>query len=295
MNGKHELLASIYILPGLKPCAQARIHPIDLEFLDPAVQCLINLLQRAITELVDLIEVHNHLNPISISKCDGSWRINYSVVMLVFKAHGITSRFGEVELSLVVQVTLKVQQQCHTCTPLQSTSNRAPFALSQRQDSRPPSSSRLTTQELVAFFHLILEMNHIRIKDFDQFKCRAFRVSRFEFSDSSSLTEPVHKNCDITSTSDDRIDQAGSGVAGLSSSRGFHQSCRKFTFGIWAFPMSSSSDDYAYASGAISSSICRSAGGIKIDGLSLVGGGGGGGTCEDPEAPDGPAGGGGGS
>nr|GFD14391.1 hypothetical protein [Tanacetum cinerariifolium] len=74
-------------------------------------------------------------------------------------------------------------------------------------------------------------------------------------------------------TSDNRIDQAGSGVAGRSSLRGFHQSCLKFTLGIWALLMSSSSDD------------C---------------GGGGGGTWEDPdtlgapEAPDGPAGGGGG-
>nr|GFB05173.1 hypothetical protein [Tanacetum cinerariifolium] len=55
----------------------------------------------AITELVDLIEAHNHLNPISILKCDGSWRVNYRVVVLVFKARGIPSRFGEVKLSLV--------------------------------------------------------------------------------------------------------------------------------------------------------------------------------------------------
>nr|GFD08062.1 hypothetical protein [Tanacetum cinerariifolium] len=50
--------------------------------------------------------------------------------------------------------------------------------------------------------------------------------------------------------------RGGSGVAGYSSSRGFHQSCRKFTLGIWALPMSSSSDDCACSSGAISSSIC---------------------------------------
>nr|GFB83539.1 hypothetical protein [Tanacetum cinerariifolium] len=101
LNGKHELLASIQILPGPKPCVQAWIHPIDLEFLDSIVQCLINLVQSAVTELVDLIEAHNHLNTVSISKCDGSWRIDYRVVMLVFEARGIPSRFGEVELSLV--------------------------------------------------------------------------------------------------------------------------------------------------------------------------------------------------
>nr|GEW19127.1 copia protein [Tanacetum cinerariifolium] len=110
LNGEHELLASIHILPGPKPCVQSWIHPIDLEFLDPVVQCPINLMQSAVTELVDLIEAHNHLNPISISKFDGSWRIDYRVVVLVFEARGIPSRFGEVELSLVVLVTLKVQQ-----------------------------------------------------------------------------------------------------------------------------------------------------------------------------------------
>nr|GEZ96248.1 hypothetical protein [Tanacetum cinerariifolium] len=76
------------------------IHPIDLELLDPVIQCLINLLQRAITELVDLIEVHNHLNPISIPKRDEPWRIDDCVVVLVFEARGIPSRFGEVQLSL---------------------------------------------------------------------------------------------------------------------------------------------------------------------------------------------------
>nr|GEW83645.1 UBN2 domain-containing protein [Tanacetum cinerariifolium] len=116
------------------------------------------------------------------------------------------------------------------------------------------------SQELVAFFHLILEMNHIRMKDFDDFKCRAFQVLRFKFSNSLSLTEPVHKHGDIIDlrTSDDGIDQAGFGVAGHSSSRGFHQSCRKFTLGIWALPMSSSFDDCACLSRAISSSIYRS-------------------------------------
>nr|GEX40775.1 retrovirus-related Pol polyprotein from transposon TNT 1-94 [Tanacetum cinerariifolium] len=55
----------------------------------------------AVTELVDLIELHDHLNSIFVPKCDGSWRVNYCVVVLVFKARGIPARFGEVELSLV--------------------------------------------------------------------------------------------------------------------------------------------------------------------------------------------------
>nr|GFB01537.1 hypothetical protein [Tanacetum cinerariifolium] len=94
----------------------------------------------------------------------------------------------------------------------------------------------------MAFFHLILEMNHIRMKDFDKFKCRAFQVLRFEFSDSLSFTESIQKHCHITSTSDDGIDQAGSGVA----------------------------DECACASGAISSFICRSSGVEETDNLSLV-------------------------
>ncbi|GJU62470.1 hypothetical protein Tco_1244305 [Tanacetum coccineum] len=74
----------------------SRIHPVNLEFLDPVVQCLINLLQSAVTEIVDLIEAHDHLNPIFIPKCDGSWRVNYCEIVLVLKASCIPSGFGEV-------------------------------------------------------------------------------------------------------------------------------------------------------------------------------------------------------
>nr|GEU37351.1 hypothetical protein [Tanacetum cinerariifolium] len=74
LNGEHERLAPIHILP------------------------------RAITELVYLIEAHHHLNPISILKRDGPWRIDDGVVMLVFEARGIPSRFGEVQLSLVALI-----------------------------------------------------------------------------------------------------------------------------------------------------------------------------------------------
>ncbi|GKB27747.1 hypothetical protein Tco_0867148 [Tanacetum coccineum] len=96
LNGKHELLASVNIFPCPKSCVQTRIHPVNLEFLDPVVQCLINLLQCAVTELVDLIEPHDHLNPIFIPKCDGSWRVNYGEVVLELKSSCIPSRFGKV-------------------------------------------------------------------------------------------------------------------------------------------------------------------------------------------------------
>ncbi|GKB61467.1 hypothetical protein Tco_0917653, partial [Tanacetum coccineum] len=96
LYGKHKLLASVDIFPCPKPCVQTQIHPVDLEFLDSVVQRLINLLQCAITELVDLIEPHDHLNPIFIPKCDGPLRVNYNEVVLELKASGIPSRFGEV-------------------------------------------------------------------------------------------------------------------------------------------------------------------------------------------------------
>nr|GEY40550.1 hypothetical protein [Tanacetum cinerariifolium] len=78
----------------------------------------------------------------------------------------------------------------------------------------------LTSQELVAFFHLVLKMNHIRMKDLNDFKSRAFSVLRFKLINTSSLAEPVYKCGHASGVSDDGIDQVGSGVAGHSSSRG---------------------------------------------------------------------------
>nr|GFC41596.1 hypothetical protein [Tanacetum cinerariifolium] len=43
-----------------------------------------------------LIEAHHHLNPISVPKRDGPWRIDDCVVVLVFKARGISSRAFQV-------------------------------------------------------------------------------------------------------------------------------------------------------------------------------------------------------
>nr|GFA04435.1 hypothetical protein [Tanacetum cinerariifolium] len=93
---------------------------------------------------------------------------------------------------------------------------------------------------------------------------------RLSMGSSTLLVRSLWHSSIWTGTSEERIDQAGSGVAGRSSSKGFHQPCLKFTVGIWALLMSSSSDDYACSSGAISSSISRSAGVNKIDGLSLL-------------------------
>nr|GEV81544.1 hypothetical protein [Tanacetum cinerariifolium] len=345
------------------------MHPIDLELLDPLIQCLVNLLQRTITEFVYLIEAHHHLNPLSISERDDPWRIDDCVVMLVFEARGIPSRFDEVQLSLValnpylevfyslsdcqmsgllvdgcsknlfvfrrevVQVTLKISatednllhivvpihgkdfnfdntEDPHMCPDCAAITFRGVFINVESLSLEPPANIKIVcslhlrdgqcksatlatygvvhavSHELVAFFHLILKMNYIRMKDFDDFKCRAFQVLRFKLSNSSSLTEPVHKRGDIT---DDRIDQVGSGVAGRSSLRGFHQSCLKFTLRIWHprclhYPPTVLVHREPYPHPFVD----------------LQGGGGGGGTLEDPKAPgapealDGPAGGGGG-
>ncbi|GJX24611.1 hypothetical protein Tco_0230907 [Tanacetum coccineum] len=96
LYGKHELLALVDILPCPKPCVQARIHPVDLEFLDLVIQCFINLLQSVVAELVDLIEAHDHLNPISIlivTALEESITVNG---VLELKTSCIPSRFGEV-------------------------------------------------------------------------------------------------------------------------------------------------------------------------------------------------------
>ncbi|GJT58600.1 hypothetical protein Tco_1002133 [Tanacetum coccineum] len=43
----------------------------------------ISIFISAVTELVGLIEPHDHLNPIFIPICDGSWRFNYCEVVLL--------------------------------------------------------------------------------------------------------------------------------------------------------------------------------------------------------------------
>nr|GFB31344.1 hypothetical protein [Tanacetum cinerariifolium] len=71
-------------------------------------QCLVDLLQRAITELVYLVKVHHHLNLIFIPKYDSPRRIDDGIVKLVLEAHGIPLMFGEVQLSLLESSYLSV-------------------------------------------------------------------------------------------------------------------------------------------------------------------------------------------
>ncbi|GJU80949.1 hypothetical protein Tco_1283314 [Tanacetum coccineum] len=78
----------------------------------------------------------------------------------------------------------------------------------------------------------MVEMNHIRMEDFDNFICRAFQVDAR--ADAQLFTGIGRSN--------DGMDQAGYGVA----------------------------DDYTCSSGFISSSICSSSGIDETDSLSLV-------------------------
>nr|GEX12394.1 hypothetical protein [Tanacetum cinerariifolium] len=279
----------------------------------------------SITEFVYLVEAHHHLNPIFIPKDNSPRRLDDGVVMLVLEARSRPLRFGEVHMSLValnpkleVFYTLSYNQlsgllvdgcsenllvfrdgQCRSAA-LATVSQI--FQIFVKEEVRL--DCNLTSQEFVAFFHLVSKMNHIRMKYFDYLISWSFQVLWFKLSNSSSLAKPVHKG----GTSDDRIDQAGSGVAGRSSSKGFHHPCLKFTIGIYALLMSSSFDNCACSSGPIASSNggnrlcgawCRRAYGwtVLIGGCS---GGGGGGVTWDlevlgaPDVSDGPAGGGGG-
>nr|GFB09925.1 hypothetical protein [Tanacetum cinerariifolium] len=180
----------------------------------------------SITEFVYLVEAHHHLNPIFVLKDNSPRRLDDGVVMLVLEAHGHPLRFGEVHLSLVA-----FNPKLEVFYALAYNQLSGPLVDGR---SGPPSGNGLLTlflnmgsstlsQELVAFFHL-----------------------------NQSINMAISSVCARSESSG-----GGSRVAGHSSSKGFHQPWLKFTVGIWALSMSSSSDDCACSSGAIFSSISR--------------------------------------
>nr|GEY48529.1 hypothetical protein [Tanacetum cinerariifolium] len=84
------------VYAGQPPGFVSKQYPDHVYALDKALYGLKQVPRACtITELVDLIELHDHLNSIFVPKCNGSWRVDYRVVVLVFKARGIPSRFGE--------------------------------------------------------------------------------------------------------------------------------------------------------------------------------------------------------
>nr|GFA62476.1 hypothetical protein [Tanacetum cinerariifolium] len=186
----------------------------------------------SITEFVYLVKAHHHLNPIFIPKDNSPRRLDDGVVMLVLEARGHPLRFGEVHLSLVA-----LNPKLEVFYALSDNQLSGPLV-----DSRgPPSGSGLLTLCL-------------------------------SIGSSTLLVRSLWHSSIWTGTLDERIDQAGSGVVGHSSSKGFHQPCLKFTVGIWALSMSSSSDNCAGSSGPIASSMSRSARVKDISGLSVTSG-----------------------
>ncbi|GJW82100.1 hypothetical protein Tco_0146075 [Tanacetum coccineum] len=63
----------------------------------------------------------------------------------------------------------------------------------------------LIGEKFVALFHLELEMNHVMMKHFDDFECRAFQVFGSEFKDSLLFTIPIHKCRHIPGLSNKRV------------------------------------------------------------------------------------------
>ncbi|GJW99480.1 hypothetical protein Tco_0183394, partial [Tanacetum coccineum] len=106
LRNEHEVLASVNIFLCPKSGVHPWIGPVDLEFLDAIVQCFINLLQSAITELVYFIEPRDHLNPVSISKDGCPWRVYDGEIMLELKSSG--SHRGLVRFSYVCNSHSKV-------------------------------------------------------------------------------------------------------------------------------------------------------------------------------------------
>ncbi|GJQ97304.1 hypothetical protein Tco_0008443 [Tanacetum coccineum] len=181
-------------------CPKSGVHlwigPVVPEFLDAIVQCFINLMQSAITELVYFIEPHDHLNPVSISKDDCLWRVYDGEIMLELKSVPPIEMRNTINVESFVlwehRVRRYLKHSCnYTCIPLQSRTDQARVAPSRHQGNMPPSSLRLTrpwkwladvvpedciihliSEEFVALFHLELEMNHVRMKHFNNFECR---------------------------------------------------------------------------------------------------------------------------
>ncbi|GJS51912.1 hypothetical protein Tco_0625274 [Tanacetum coccineum] len=85
----------------------------------------------AITELEYFIKPHDHLNPISVSKCNCPWRVNDCVVMLELKSSGLSSRFDSGRLESFLASGVAMIRQLVACS--------RPHRI-----FMPPSSSKLT-------------------------------------------------------------------------------------------------------------------------------------------------------
>ncbi|GKG35177.1 hypothetical protein Tco_0440331, partial [Tanacetum coccineum] len=55
----------------------------------------------SVTKLMDFIEAHDHMHPISVSEHHDSWGFKNLVVVHELETSSFPARFGEVQLSLV--------------------------------------------------------------------------------------------------------------------------------------------------------------------------------------------------
>ncbi|GJY31452.1 hypothetical protein Tco_0414947 [Tanacetum coccineum] len=82
-NSRYELIAPCHVLLGPESRIHTRIEPLDLEFLNSVSQCFQNTCQRAITELVYFVKLHD---------------LSFIVVD---REHYCSRRLNEVQLCLV--------------------------------------------------------------------------------------------------------------------------------------------------------------------------------------------------
>ncbi|GKB10658.1 hypothetical protein Tco_0844581 [Tanacetum coccineum] len=246
----------------------------------------------AITELVYFIEPHDHLNPVSISKDDCPWRV-YDGVNHALNSNnqvGLPSRLTAVvriflsssDRSVVVK-THQLRDAILRCDVILSSNvcvDDEVGCMVSWPGSTPMGSGLLTHYQ------------SINIAISPVWASREFSGggAYVDFRAEAQLFVGIIR-------SDDGIVQAGSGVAGLSSVRSFHQLCLKLTVGIRSRPTSSPLE-YGVISASGSSSLIK----IIRNRLDEDGGGGGGAWAESeapvvpeaPDAPDGSEGGGGG-
>nr|GEX91570.1 ribonuclease H-like domain-containing protein [Tanacetum cinerariifolium] len=82
---RYELFAPCHVILCPKSRIHTRIEPLDLELLDSVSQCFQNPYQRAITELVDFIELHDLSFIVGDREHYCSKRLNDGIIMLELK------------------------------------------------------------------------------------------------------------------------------------------------------------------------------------------------------------------
>ncbi|GJY42307.1 hypothetical protein Tco_0429577 [Tanacetum coccineum] len=90
-NSRYELIAPCYVLLSPELRIHTRIKSLDLEFLDSVSQCFQNTCQRAITELVYFVKLHDLSFIVVDREYYCSRRLNDGIIMLELVAFSIPS------------------------------------------------------------------------------------------------------------------------------------------------------------------------------------------------------------